>query len=153
MFKKMILIGLALLITASMGTQAASALAQGSPSSVTGVPPVVQAEIKHVVGLQDFPLRIRVTGTLPAGCYKLKVSTPVVRKPNPDTSITPIIVRVRGIWLRGTVCTQTLQRFATTVTIDPLQLNLAPGRYVVRFNPLRGRTRHRIGINIPFGPD
>ena len=153
MFKKMIFIGLALLLAASMATQAAPALAQGRSSPVTDIPPVVQAEINHVVGLQGFPPRIRVTGTLPAGCYKLKVSAPVVGKPNPDTSITPITVRVRGIWLRGTLCTQTPQRFATTVTIDPLQLHLAPGRYVVRFNPLKGRTRHRIGINIPFGPD
>lgn len=153
MFKKIIMISLALLLALSMGLQAAPALAQGGSSPATGFVPVVQAEIKNVVMLNGFPARILVSGMLPAGCYKLKVSAPVVGNPNPNTSITPIIIRVRGVWLRGAVCTQTLQRFTTTVKIDPVKLNLAPGRYVVRFNPVDGRTRHRIGINIPFGPD
>jgi hypothetical protein len=127
MFKKMFMIGLALVLALSMGLQAAPALAQGT--------------------------RIQINGTLPAGCYKLKVSAPVVGKPNPDTSITPITIRVRGVWVRGTLCTEILKRFTTTVTIDPLKLNLAPGRYLVRFNPVNGRTRHKVRISIPFGLD
>jgi hypothetical protein len=153
MFKKMFMIGLALVLALSMGLQAAPALAQGSSSPATGFQPVVPAEIKNVTLLNGYPTRIQINGTLPAGCYKLKVSAPVIGKPNPDTSITPITIRVRGVWVRGTLCTEILKRFTTTVTIDPLKLNLAPGRYLVRFNPVNGRTRHKIGISIPFGLD
>ena len=153
MFKKTFMIGLALVLALSMGLQAAPALAQGSSSPATGFQPVVPAEIKNMTLLNGYPTRIQINGTLPAGCYKLKVSAPVVGKPNPDTSITPITIRVRGVRVRGTVCTQTPKRFTTTVTINPLKLDLAPGRYLVRFNPVNGRTRHKVRISIPFGLD
>jgi hypothetical protein len=153
MFKKMLWISLALVLALGMGLPAVPVLAQGGSSPATGFQSVVPAEIKNVTLLNEFPARIQINGVLPAGCYKLKVSPPVVGKPNPNTSITPITIRVRAVWQRGTPCTEILKRFSTTVTIDPLKLNLAPGRYLVRFNPVNGRTRHKVGIIIPFGLD
>ena len=153
MFKKTFMISLALVLALGLGLPAAPALARSSSSPATGFQPVVPAEIKNMTLLNGYPTRIQINGTLPAGCYKLKVSAPVVGKPNPDTSITPITIRVRGVRVRGTVCTQTPKRFTTTVTINPLKLDLAPGRYLVRFNPVNGRTRHKVRISIPFGLD
>jgi hypothetical protein len=154
MFKKMFVISLALMLALSMGLQAAPVLAQ-SGSSDPGVvfQPVVPAEIQNVTLLKGFPPRIRINGVLPAGCYLLKVSAPVVGKPNPNISITPITIWVQGVWGRGAFCASTPQRFSTTVTIDPFKLKLAPGRYPVRFNPVNGRTHHEVWISIPLGLD
>jgi hypothetical protein len=149
MFKKMFMIGLALVLVLSMGMQAAPVLAQSSSAPATGFEPVVPAQINNVVLLNNFPARIQIDGTLPAGCYKLKVSAPRIGKPNPKTSITPITIRVRGVRVRGTLCTEMLKRFTTTVTIDPFKLKLARGRYLVRFNPVNGRTRHTVRISVP----
>jgi hypothetical protein len=152
MFKKMFVISLALMFALSLGLQAAPVLAQDGGSETGAVfQPVVPAEIKNVTLLKGFPPRIRINGVLPAGCYKLKVSAPVVGRPNPNTSVIPITIWAQGVWGRGAVCASSPQRFSTTVTLDPFKLN--PGRYLVRFNPVNGQTRHEVWISIPAGWD
>ena len=154
MFKKMFVISLVLVLALSMGLQAAPALAQGGDSEPGAVfQPVVPAEIKNLTLLKGFPPRIQINGVLPAGCYQLKVSAPMVGRPNPNTSTTPITIWVQGVWGRGAVCTPTPQRFSTIVTLDPFKLKLALGRYLVRFNPVNGRTQHEIWISFPPGLD
>jgi hypothetical protein len=154
MFKKTLMFGLALLLVLSLGAQAGVVLAKEiTVEPGTSVPPHVPVLIQSVTLLNGFPPRIRVTGVLPAGCYHLKVGTPQVGKPLMDAYLTPITIQVRGVWGRGTVCSSAPQRFATTVTIDPIQLNLAAGRYVVRISPGWGQRPHLILITIPHGLD
>jgi hypothetical protein len=150
MLKKMFVISLVLVLALSMGLQAAPVLAQGGDSDPgAGFQSVVPAEIKNVTLLNGLPPRIQINGTLPASCYQLHVSAPVVGEPNSTSSITPITIRVLGVWLPGTLCNEMLKHFSTTVAIDPFKLKLTPGRYLVQFNPVNGQTQHEIWISIP----
>ncbi|HMN00927.1 MAG TPA: hypothetical protein PKC99_18145 [Anaerolineales bacterium] len=152
-FRKVFVSCLALVLALSMALQSAPALAQSkSTESGAGFQGVL-ASVKKVSLLEGFPPRIRIDGALPPGCTSLIVDKPVVGKPNPDTSITPITIRVRGVWQIGAVCTILPKRFTTTVTIDPFKLNLAPGLYLVRVNPRKGQYQNQILINIPPGLD
>ncbi len=153
MFRKMFVTCLALVLAMSMALQAAPALAQDSSTDPGAGFQGVLASIKKVSLLEGFPPRIRIDGALPPGCTSLIVDKPVVGKPNPDTSITPITVRVRGVWMFGAVCTILPKRFTTTVTIDPFELNLAPGLYLVRVNPRKGQYLNQVLITIPPGLD
>jgi len=120
-FRKVFVSCLALVLALSMALQSAPALAQSkSTESGAGFQGVL-ASIKKVSLLEGFPPRIRIDGALPPGCTSLIVDKPVVGKPNPDTSITPITIRVRGVWQIGAVCTILPKRFTTTVTIDPFE--------------------------------
>ncbi len=147
MFKKTLMIGLALLLVLGLGWQYVPVQAQG----VRSLPPAVPAILRSATLLRGFPPRIQITGALPPGCYQLHVSAPVIGKPNRTTSVRPIHIRVRGI--QSKTCTSRLQRFTTTVTIDPFKLNLPAGRYLVRFNPVKGQTRFRVFFTIPRGLD
>jgi hypothetical protein len=152
MFKKMFMLCLSLLLALNLGLQVTPALAQdGSATPGTGFQPVVPVQIKNVSLLTAYFAHIQVNGTLPASCYELKVSEPRVGKPNPETAVTLITIQLRGVWKRGTICKQQPKRFSTTVTINPLKLHLAPGRYLVRFNPVNGQTHYKVWITIPRG--
>lgn len=153
MFRKMFVTCLALVLAMSMALQAAPAFAQDSSTDPGAGFQGVLATIKKVSLLEGFPPRIRIDGALPPGCTNLVVDKPIVGKPNPDTSITPITVRVRGVWMLGAVCTILPKRFTTTVTIDPFELNLAPGLYLVRVNPRKGQYLNQVLITIPPGLD
>ncbi len=153
MFRKMFVTCLALVLAMSMALQAAPAFAQDSSTDPGAGFQGVLAAIKKVSLLEGFPPRIRIDGALPPGCTNLVVDKPVVGKPNPDTSITPITIRVRGVWMPGAICTILPKRFTTTVTIDPFELNLAPGIYLVRVNPRKGQYLNQVLITIPPGLD
>lgn len=144
MFKKILMTGLILMLLMGMGLQAAPAQAQGEqPSPITTL-----ALIKKATLLRGYPPRILVRGVLPAGCYKLEVSKPVLMGPNPHTrSATQIMVQVRGV--QAKTCTLKPQHFETTITIDPVKLNLSAGRYVVLLNPINGRTPFQVNFTIP----
>ncbi len=153
MFRKMFVICLALALAISMALQAAPALARSESTDPGAGSLGVLAAIKKVSLLEGFPPRIRIDGALPPGCTNLVVDRPVVGKPNPDTSITPITIRVRGVWMPGAICTILPKRFTTTVTINPFELNLAPGLYLVRVNPRKGQYLNQVLITIPPGLD
>jgi hypothetical protein len=40
----------------------------------------------------------------------------------------------------------TLKPFTTTLTIDPVNLKLAPGKYMVLFNPVNGVSRFKSDV-------
>jgi hypothetical protein len=143
MFKKTLMIGLALLLILGVGLQAMPARAQGEPP----IPAVVSATLDSVTILQGIPPRIRITGGLPAGCYKLRVGEPVVGKRNPKTFIRPITFHLRGV--KSAICTSKPQRFTTTVTVDPFKLKLPAGRYVARFNSVKEQTSFWVFLTIP----
>lgn len=153
MYRKMFVTCLALVLAMSMALQAAPAFAQDRSRDPGAGFQGVLATIKKVSLLEGFPPRVRIDGALPPGCTSLVVDKPVVGKPNPDTSITPITIRVRGVWMPGAVCTILPKRFTTMVTIDPFELNLAPGLYLVRVNPRLGQRSNQVLITIPPGLD
>jgi hypothetical protein len=153
MFRKMFVTCLALVLALSLTLQAAPALAQSESTDPGAGSKGVLATIRKVTLLEGFPPRIRIDGALPPGCTNLVVDKPIVGKPNPDTSITPITIRVRGVWMPSAVCTILPKRFTVTVTLDPFELNLAPGRYLVRVNPRKGQYLNQVLITIPPGLD
>lgn len=153
MYRKMFVICLTLALAASMALQAAPALARSESTDPGAGSLGILASIKRVSLLEGFPPRIRIDGVLPPGCTNLVVDKPVIGKSNPNISITPITIRMRGVWMPGAVCTIRPKRFTTTVTIDPFELNLDPGIYLVRVNPRNGQTLNQVLITIPDGLD
>jgi hypothetical protein len=153
MLRNMFVTCLALVLALSMTLQAARALAQEeSRDSGAGSQGFLTA-ITKVSLLKGFPPRVRIEGTLPNGCTKLVVDQPVVGKLNPNTSITPVTILVRGVRQHGAVCATVLKPFAVTLTLDPFKFHLAPGRYRVRINPRMGQDPNQILITIPPGLD
>ena len=144
MFKKILMTGLILMLMMGMGLQAAPAHAQGEqPSPITTL-----ALIKKATLLRGYPPRILVRGVLPVGCYKLEVSKPVLMGPNPHIrTATPIMVQVRGV--QSKTCSLNPQHFETTITIDPVKLNLPAGRYVELLNPITAKKHFQVNFTIP----
>ena len=154
MFRNMLVTCLALVLALSMMLQAAPALAQSqSTDSKIGSQGVLTAINKVSLLRGLFPPRVRIEGILPDGCTKLVVDKPVVGKLNPNTSITPITILVRGVRQPDAICTAVPKRFTTTLTLDPFKLHIAPGRYLVRVNPRIGQNLNTVLITIPPGLD
>lgn len=142
MFKKLFFGWLALLLTLGLAFQAGPALAMspGGDMVVDPTPPVL-AQIKSVVLLERYPPQLKITGTLPSDCYQLRVAIPPIGDdPQPNLSASPVTIWVRGVYLRGSVCTQAIKAFTTTVTLDPVKYNLPPGKYVAMINPQNGKS-------------
>jgi len=55
---------------------------------------------------------------------------------------------MRGVYLRGSVCSQVTKPFSAKVTLDPAKLNLAPGKYVVLVNPVNGKSPYRAEFTV-----
>jgi hypothetical protein len=154
MFRNMFVTCLALVLALSMMLQAAPALAQGkSTDSRIGSQGVFTAINKVSLLRGLFPPRVRIEGTLPDGCTKLVVDKPVVGKLNPNTSITPITILVRGVRQPDAICTAVPKRFTTTLTLDPFKLHIVPGRYLVRVNPRIGQNLNKVLVTILPGLD
>jgi len=150
MFKKLFLAGLALMLVLGLAFQAMPALAMSPVDGMVVDPnPPVLAQIQRVVLLESYPPQLRITGTLPSSCYQLRVSVPPLGDdPKPNLSALPLTVWVRGVYLRGSVCSQVTKTFSTTVTLDPAKLNLAPGKYVAMVNPVNGRSPYRAEFTV-----
>ncbi|MBI5933868.1 MAG: hypothetical protein HY867_09185 [Chloroflexi bacterium] len=147
MLKKTVLTSLALLLVLGLAFQTipVRALKEDLPISAT---PVI---LHKAILLRGFPPNFLVTGIMPAGCYKLRVNPPEVGRQNPNTSITPITIRVFGI--QSNTCTSRPHLFITIVTVDPIKLNLSAGRYVARFVSIQRKGRLPVFFTIPHGLD
>ena len=102
-------------------------------------PETVTASITKVVMLNGLPSKFRISGTLPSTCYSLRISAPQV-------SGHVISIFLRGTAPAGLLCTLRLKPFSATVTLDPAKLKLAPGRYMVLFNPVNGASRFKAEV-------
>ena len=154
MFRNMLVTCLALVLALSMTVQAAPALAQSKSTDLGAGSQGILTAVNKVSLLRGlFPPRVRIEGTLPDGCTKLVVDKPVVGKLNPNTSITPITILVRGVRQPDAICTAVPKRFTRTLTLDPFKLHIAPGRYLVRVNPRIGQNLNTVLITIPPGLD
>ena len=99
--------------------------------------------------LEGYPPRLRITGILPSDCYRAAWRTSI-RKPLPNTSILPLIVRLKGVQMESRkVCTRMAKPFAVTVSLDPLKVPLKPGRYPILVNPVNGWSKFSVLLNIP----
>jgi hypothetical protein len=154
MFRNMLVACLALVLAVSVIVQATPALAQGESTDQGGGSQGILTAVNKVSLVRGlFPPRVRIEGTLPDGCTKLLVDKPIVGKLNPNTSITPITILVRGVRQPGVYCATVLKPFKVTVTLDPFRLHLKPGRYLVRVNPRTGQNLNQVLITIPPGLD
>jgi hypothetical protein len=61
----------------------------------------------------------------------------------PNVAGKVISLFVKGAALQGVSCGTALKPFSTSVTLDPAKLKLAPGRYVVLFNPVNGESKFK----------
>lgn len=147
MLKKTLITSLALLLVLGLAFQTvpARALKEDMPISAT---PVI---LHKAILLRGFPPSFLVTGIMPAGCYKLRVNPPEVGRLNPNTTITPITIRVFGI--QSNTCMSRPHRFITIVTVDPVKLNLPAGRYVARFVSIQRKSRLPVFFTVPHGLD
>jgi hypothetical protein len=148
--KKLFVGSLTAILFLSMALQASPVLAQGSGSGPDQISrALVQARITNVVLLKTNPPKIRITGTLPSSCYQARVSAPRVGSPDFSGPATPITINVYAVRTRGQiVCSQALERFTKTVTLDPARLNLAPGSYRVRVNPQSQPGRFQVILRV-----
>ena len=153
-FKKLFFGGLAFILTLSMVLQSTPAFAMGSRSGEPNLLPpgpvqMTLADIKSMVVLEMYPLQLKITGTLPSPCYQLKVYirgvSPIAQKVGAST----LSIWVGGVVRRGVFCVRGIQTFATTVTLDPAKLGLAPGKYMAMVNPVNGQSQFKKGFTVP----
>lgn len=103
-------------------------------------PSSVLAILTGVAALTSYPPQFKITGTVPS-CYR-----PVA--PTLKVSGSVISVYVRGTKIVNIMpcATAGLVAFSTSLTIDPVKLKLAPGKYMVLFNPVNGVSRFKAGL-------
>lgn len=150
MFKRILFAGLVLMLVFGLAFQASPVLAM-SPANGVVIDPnsPVLAQIQRVELLESYPPRLRIVGTLPASCYQLKVSIPQPGDdPNPSLGALPLTIWVRGVYLHDSVCGKVPKSFATTLTLDSVRLNLAPGKYVAMVNPVNGKSIYRAEFSV-----
>ena len=102
----------------------------------------VLATITAVAALTSYPPQFKITGTVPS-CYRpvapaLKVSGSVISVYVYGAKI----VNIMPCATAGPVA------FSTSLTIDPVKLKLAPGKYMVLFNPVNGASRFKTEVLI-----
>ncbi len=149
-FKKLFLTGLALILTLSLGLQTTPAFAMGRADVLPpGPPQTVLAVIKSMTALEIYPPQLKITGTLPSPCYRLNVSTQTVVPAVQNAGTGTVFIWVRGVAPRGVLCVQSVKSFTTTLTLDPVKLGLARGKYVAMVNPVNGQSRFKMGFTVP----
>lgn len=145
--KKLLLSGLAFVLTLGMIFQATPAFAQGTQTLLPpGPSQIVMATITNLKVLEIYPPQLKITGTLPSPCYQVNVSTQVVAQ---NTGVGTILIQVRGVAPRGMLCVQSVKAFTTTVTLDPIKLGLTPGKYVAMVNPVNGQSQFKMAFTAP----
>ena len=147
-FKKLFLTVLALFLGLGVLFPSTPAFALGNPT-LPAPAQTVLATIKSMTVLEIYPLQLKIIGTLPSPCYQLKVSTQVAVPAMQNASTGTVFIRVRGVAPAGILCAQGIKTFATTLTLDPAKLHLAPGKYNVLINPVNGQSRFKTTLTIP----
>jgi hypothetical protein len=143
MFKKLFFGGLALVLALGLAFQAVPALAMSGSGGVTGDPkPVALAKIRNVTLLETNPYQLRIVGSLPSACHQLRVTTSPVGDDPQTSGPSPLYIWVRSVPLSGVACSPSPKAFVATVTLDPVKLNLAPGKYVALVNPVNGQSNY-----------
>lgn len=141
MLKKLFFGGLALVLALGLAFQAGPAFAMAGSGGVTGDPnPSMLAKIRSVTLLETSPYQLRIVGSLPSACHQLRVTTSPVGDDPQTSGPSPLSIWVRGVPLSGVACSPSPKAFVATMTLDPVKLNLAPGKYVALVNPVDGQS-------------
>ncbi len=141
MFKKLFFGGLALVLALGLAFQASPVFAMAGSGGTAGVPnPPVLARIRSVTLLETSPYQLRIVGSLPSACHQLRVTTSPVGDDPQTSGPSPLSIWVRGVPLPDVACPPSPKPFVATVTLDPVKLNLAPGKYVALVNPVDGQS-------------
>lgn len=143
MFKKLFFGGLALALALGLAFQAGPAFAMAGSSGVAGVPnPPVLARIRSVTLLETHPYQLRIVGSLPSACHQLRVTTSPVGDDPRASGPSALYVWVRGLASGNVACSPSPKPFVATVILDPVKLNLAPGKYAALVNPVNGQSAY-----------